>query len=147
MKKQTKSAVSFNRATHSLLQKWGWVQEMYAFTFSLHLMIPKQPVVIENFMAQPPYDNALSLEDDKPFFICHYTYTMEYESNETASWRFDKRAYTEQAPKIKDVSNLPVQLDNPLIHILMESMKEAMQSFQCWDFYADNLQSTSPQSC
>lgn len=46
---------------HTPPQKWGWVQEMYAFTISLWRVGVKKVDLILHFMAQPPWDSKLQV--------------------------------------------------------------------------------------
>lgn len=59
-------------------QAWGWVQEMYGFTFALWLGGIKHVDLFLHMMAQPPWDNKLNMAPNKPFYILHYTYGMDY---------------------------------------------------------------------
>ena len=42
-------------------QKWGWVQEMYAFTISLWRVGVKRVDLVLHLMAQPPWDSKLEV--------------------------------------------------------------------------------------
>lgn len=64
-----------------LLQKWGWVQEMYAFTVSLYVIGVRHVDLILHMMAQPPWDNRMSLGVGRPYYICHYTYGNDYSAD------------------------------------------------------------------
>lgn len=58
------------------VEKWGWIQEMYAFTLSMYKAGIKNIGLHLKMMSQPPYDSDL----DK-FYILHYTYGMDYDLN------------------------------------------------------------------
>jgi hypothetical protein len=57
---------------------WGWVQEMYGFTIALYLNGIKHTDLFLHMMAQPPWDTEMQLGPNKPFYIVHYTYGMDY---------------------------------------------------------------------
>lgn len=60
------------------LQKWGWVQEMYAFTISLYVIGVRHVDLILHMMAQPPWDNRMTLGVGRPYYILHYTYGNDF---------------------------------------------------------------------
>jgi hypothetical protein len=49
------------RASLAVPQKWGWVQEMYAFTIGLYNAGIKTVDLYLDLMAQPPWDTDYSL--------------------------------------------------------------------------------------
>ena len=57
---------------------WGWVQEMYGFTIALSLNGIKHADLFLHLMAQPPWDSTMDMAPNKPFYILHYTYGMDY---------------------------------------------------------------------
>lgn len=59
-------------------QVWGWVQEMYGFTIAAYLGGIKKVDLFLHMMAQPPWDTNLELGPNKPYYILHYTYGMDY---------------------------------------------------------------------
>lgn len=60
------------------LQKWGWVQEMYAFAISVYLIGVRHVDLALHLMAQPPWDARMELSANKPFYILHYTYGNDF---------------------------------------------------------------------
>lgn len=61
-----------------MLQKWGWVQEMYAFAISVYLIGVRHVDLVLHLMAQPPWDARMELSANKPFYILHYTYGNDF---------------------------------------------------------------------
>jgi hypothetical protein len=61
-----------------LSQKWGWVQEMYAFTISLFVIGVRHVDLILHMMAQPPWDTRMAMGPGRPYYILHYTYGNDY---------------------------------------------------------------------
>lgn len=59
-------------------QKWGWVQEMYAFTIALYVSGVRHVDLVLHLMAQPPWDNRMALGKGKPYYILHYTYGNDF---------------------------------------------------------------------
>jgi hypothetical protein len=64
-----------------LLQKWGWVQEMYAFTVSLFVIGVRHVDLILHMMAQPPWDSRMMMGVGRPYYILHYTYGNDYNAD------------------------------------------------------------------
>lgn len=56
-----------------LLQAWGWVQEMYAFTFASYNAGVRKIGLHLAMAGQPPYDSVV--EDH---YILHYTYGNDF---------------------------------------------------------------------
>jgi hypothetical protein len=64
-----------------LPQKWGWVQEMYAFTVSLFVIGVRHVDLILHMMAQPPWDSRMMMGAGRPYYILHYTYGNDYNAD------------------------------------------------------------------
>ena len=56
-----------------VLQEWGWIQEMYAFTISCYNAGVGPIDLYLEMMSQPPWDS-----DKNGYYILHYTYGMDY---------------------------------------------------------------------
>eukprot|EP00798_Chlamydomonas_sp_ICE-L_P005860 gene5860-6151_t len=58
----------------------------------------KEVDLLPHLMAQPPYDTSYEERANKPFYIIHYTYGLDYNKSGTmlpdkiGEWHFDKRA-------------------------------------------------------
>ena len=82
--------------------KWGWVQEMYAWSIASTQIDGEVPVynLKKEFMLQPPWDASLSAENGKKAYIIHYTYGNdfneggEFTPGKVGSWHWDKRDYS-----------------------------------------------------
>ena len=59
-------------------KKWGWVQEMYAFTIALYNAGVRRVDLALHMMSQPPWDTKMDLSPGKPYSILHYTYGCDY---------------------------------------------------------------------
>eukprot|EP01023_Acetabularia_acetabulum_P054425 TRINITY_DN6141_c1_g1_i2.p1 TRINITY_DN6141_c1_g1~~TRINITY_DN6141_c1_g1_i2.p1 ORF type:complete len:181 (-),score=41.77 TRINITY_DN6141_c1_g1_i2:60-602(-) len=121
-------------------KKWGWVQEMYAFTIAcfnngigtidLHL----------NLMAQPPFDDSYNNFDGKPYNILHFTYGMDYDLDgkftpgKYGDWRFDKRSYASKPPP-RHLGDPPKDMKNDLVRHLIKSINEVTDRIPNWDEY------------
>jgi len=88
---------------------FGWVVEMWAYSIAaaqvgvVHELAP-------HFMLQPPYDKTLRVGKTDAFII-HYTYGDDYDKNGVftpgvnqatqgkGGWHFDKRDFSQRAPK------------------------------------------------
>eukprot|EP00210_Caulerpa_lentillifera_P009269 g8834.t1 len=134
-------------------QSWGWVQEMYAFSIAVYLTLKKDWDYLEEFMAQPPFDELLTTRKGRDaFYLLHYTYSMELiqfdvrASDGKRTWNFDKRDFMENAPRISNVTNHSSTENTQLQTTLMSAFLEAMQSMDCWDQYAETLH-ISNHSC
>ncbi len=88
---------------------FGWAVEMWAYSIAaaqvgvVHELAP-------HFMLQPPYDKTLRVGKTDAFII-HYTYGDDYDKNGVftpgvnqatqgkGGWHFDKRDFSQRAPK------------------------------------------------
>ena len=57
-----------------MLQAWGWVLEMYAFTISCFMEGVPPAALHVKMMGQPPWDTQLA----DGYYLLHYTYGMDY---------------------------------------------------------------------
>lgn len=122
---------------------WGWVQEMYAFSFAVYLAGDHNTVSLHlDLMAQPPFDTLMHLDHhpDKPFYLLHYTYGMDYTlqgvftPGKFGEWRFDKRSYIGTPPP-RNLEQPPQGMKNDLVRFLINAINEASAAIPCWDEY------------
>ncbi|KAK9795215.1 hypothetical protein WJX73_002433 [Symbiochloris irregularis] len=87
-------------------EKLGWVREMYAFSVAVALqnvklellLPPKSPLI-----SQPPSDTVPGAAS-----MLHYTWgTMFLESNDSKTWEFDKRTFTDKSIET-ETPNIPM---------------------------------------
>jgi len=123
---------------------WGWVQEMYGFAIGAWLGGIKKFDLFLHLMAQPPWDTKLDMAVNKPFYILHYTYGMDYKltgeftPGKYGAWRFDKRSHGGK-PIPRHMGDPPEKMTNELVRTLINSFNEATDAIPCWDKYsADN---------
>ena len=57
-----------------MLQAWGWVLEMYAFTIACFMEGVPPAALHVKMMGQPPWDTKLA----DGYYLLHYTYGMDY---------------------------------------------------------------------
>jgi hypothetical protein len=81
-------------------QKWGWVQEMFAWSIaSTQIEPPVEYELIPELMLQPPWDSQLTAENGKEAYIIHFTYGNDFNEKgqftpgKIGFWHFDKRDY------------------------------------------------------
>jgi hypothetical protein len=138
-----------NKAAHD---KWGWVQEMYAFAISLWKAGVRHVDLHLQLASQPPWDTGLEMKPGKPFYILHYTYGMDYDLEGTftpgkyGAWRFDKRTYSSLPPP-RHLGAPPVGMKNDLVRALINGINEASDNLPCWDDYARTGRVTKPKDC
>ncbi|KAG2501810.1 hypothetical protein HYH03_000310 [Edaphochlamys debaryana] len=122
---------------------WGWVQEMYGFTIAAWLNGIKHVDLFLHMMAQPPWDQEMTMANGKPFYILHYTYGMDYKltgeftPGKFGEWRFDKRTYGSRPPP-RHLGDPPKNMHNDLVRALINSINEATAALPCWDSYAES---------
>eukprot|EP00879_Flechtneria_rotunda_P031166 GHRR01034020.1.p1 GENE.GHRR01034020.1~~GHRR01034020.1.p1 ORF type:complete len:303 (+),score=76.00 GHRR01034020.1:478-1386(+) len=120
-------------------QKWGWVQEMYAFTISLYVIGVRHVDLILHLMAQPPWDSKMTMGHNKSYYICHYTYGNDYSEDgrhtpgKYGFWRFDKRTYIKPPPR--HLGDPPEKMQNDMVRALIGHINEATENIPCWDAY------------
>uniref|UniRef100_A0A383W4V9 Apple domain-containing protein n=1 Tax=Tetradesmus obliquus TaxID=3088 RepID=A0A383W4V9_TETOB len=120
-------------------EKWGWVQEMYAFTVSLFVIGVRHVDLILHMMAQPPWDSRMAMGPGRPYYILHYTYGNDYnaEGKHTPGkfgfWRFDKRTYAKPPPR--RLGDPPDKMQNDMVRALISHINEATENIPCWDEY------------
>lgn len=116
-------------------EKWGWVQEMYAFTLSLYKAGIRHVDLHLKMMSQPPYDSKM-----EPFYLLHYTYGMDYTLDgkftpgKYGEWRFDKRSYSGRPPP-RHLGEPPKGMQNQLVRHLIHAINEATDAIPGWDEY------------
>jgi len=121
-------------------KKWGWVQEMYAFTITLYKIGIRHVDLALHLQAQPPWDSALQISPSKPYYILHYTYGCDYNMNgeftpgKYGYWRFDKRTYAQKPPP-RHLGAPPKGVKNDMVRKLIDSINEATANIECWDQY------------
>eukprot|EP00877_Chromochloris_zofingiensis_P001819 jgi/Chrzof1/11638/Cz06g03080.t1 len=120
--------------------KWGWVQEMYAFTIALYNIGVRHVDLKLNLMAQPPFDDQMQLSPGKPYYILHYTYGCDFDATgkftpgKFGFWRFDKRTYASMPPP-RHLGDPPPGTTNAMVKRLIASINEATEHIPCWDDY------------
>eukprot|EP00878_Enallax_costatus_P018039 GHUV01018967.1.p1 GENE.GHUV01018967.1~~GHUV01018967.1.p1 ORF type:complete len:389 (+),score=99.42 GHUV01018967.1:186-1352(+) len=123
--------------------KWGWVQEMYAFTISLYVIGVRHVDLVLHMMAQPPWDNRMTLGAGRPYYILHYTYGNDftadgkYTPGKFGFWRFDKRTYVKPPPR--RLGDPPEKMQNDMVRALISHINEATENIPCWDEYYKTL--------
>jgi hydroxyproline O-arabinosyltransferase len=122
-----------------VVQEWGWVMEMYAFTISL-FNAGIGPVGLHLELAsQPPWDTMMDYEGF-PYYILHYTYGMDYTltgeftPGKIGAWRFDKRSYVYKPPP-RNLPAPPLGMKNDLVRFLIKAINEASEKIPGWDKY------------
>jgi hypothetical protein len=121
---------------------WGWVQEMYGFTIALYNAGITHVDLFLHMMAQPPWDHKMEMAHEKPYYILHYTYGMDYKftgeftPGKYGEWRWDKRTYGQRPPP-RHLGMPPEKMTNLLTRRLIESINEASSAIPCWDEYAE----------
>jgi hypothetical protein len=124
----------------SASEKWGWVQEMYAFTICLWRVGVRRVDTFVHFMAQPPWDAKMALKG-KPYYILHYTYGNDYDLDGAFTpgvygrWRFDKRTYAAKPPP-RHLGDPPKGMKNDMVRALVSMVNAATAGIPCWDEYA-----------
>eukprot|EP00775_Hariotina_reticulata_P010145 gene10145-10303_t len=120
--------------------KWGWVQEMYAFTISLYIHGVRHVDLILH----------MELSRDKPYYILHYTYGNDYTLDgkhtpgKYGAWRFDKRTYANKPPP-RRLGDPPPLMHNDMVRALISHINEASENIPCWDEYYDT--GVKPVNC
>eukprot|EP00798_Chlamydomonas_sp_ICE-L_P005855 gene5855-6147_t len=65
----------------------------------------KDVVIVDDLMAQPPYQTALEFKKGSPYYLIHYTYGLDYNKSgvmlprTVGEWHFDKRAQATPIPR------------------------------------------------
>lgn len=109
---------------------WGWVLEMYGYTFAA-FNAGVRHTLHKEFMAQPPWDKEIH-----DFIILHYTYGCDYTKDgdftpgKVGQWRFDKRRFSSRYPP-KTYPPAPVKVP-PLTKKLIEIIMEAANAIPGW---------------
>eukprot|EP00899_Mesostigma_viride_P024597 jgi/Mesvir1/5321/Mv25551-RA.1 len=111
--------------------EWGWMQEMYAYSFAAHLVGLKH-ALRPDFQCQPPFDYDCDLH-----YILHYTYgdfmrangTLTEELKADVAWAFNKRKFRFHISK-----NIPQPPEGspPSVSKLVGLLNEATSSLPNW---------------
>ena len=143
------------------VEKWGWVQEMYAFSMAMYqaglpvtllpdLMVRIAPHTCGTplsfdslshtrllfvLQAQPPWD-----WDARRYTLLHYTYGMDYTlegvftPGKVGQWHWDKRDFRKPIPQ--NMEGPPEGTQNELVKELISRLNEATRAIPMWDVYA-----------
>jgi len=82
------------------VEKWGWIQEMYAFTLAMYSAGVHPVSLLPDLMAQPPWD-----WDTSRYTLLHYTYGLDYTlagvftPGVVGEWHWDKRDFPGPIPR------------------------------------------------
>ncbi len=112
---------------------------MYAFTISLYAIGVRKVRLVLHMMAQPPWDDRMSLRKGLPYAILHYTYGNDYDASgrhtpgKFGFWRFDKRTYIKPPPR--RLGDPPDGMRNDMVRALVDAVNEATLNIPCWDEY------------
>lgn len=123
-----------------MVQEWGWVMEMYAFTISLYNSGIGPVSLHLELASQPPWDATMSVNGHN-YHILHYTYGMDYTlageftPGVFGQWRFDKRSYASKPPP-RNLAHPPAGMKNDLVRFLIKAINEATDNIPGWDEYS-----------
>jgi hypothetical protein len=121
-------------------KKWGWVQEMYAWSIASALdeAGPVEYSLHPELMLQPPWDETLqSSENGKDAYIIHYTYGFdfndqgEFTPGKIGSWHWDKRDFIERYPP-KDFPMPPEGCTNEAVKYVVRAVNEVAAALPGW---------------
>jgi hypothetical protein len=100
--------VEFGESNEVVKRVFGWVRDMYAWSFAAAAVRPKlefelPPVPFQKLMIQPPADIAIGQSS-----VMHYTWGAIISNKEDHEvWRFDKREYLGSWDSLKKIEPLP----------------------------------------
>ena len=101
------------------VEKWGWIQEMYAFTLAMYSAGVHPVSLLPDLMAQPPWD-----WDTSRYTLLHYTYGLDYTlagvftPGVVGEWHWDKRDFPGPIPR--NMQGPPEGTQNDLTKELIE---------------------------
>ncbi len=100
--------VELGETSETVKKVFGWVRDMYAWSFAAAAVRPKlefelPPVPFQKLMIQPPADITIGQAS-----LMHYTWgtTIKNSKNEKV-WSFDKRSYTGTSSKLIKIPPMP----------------------------------------
>ena len=100
--------VELGETSETVKKVFGWVRDMYAWSFAAAAVRPKlefelPPVPFQKLMIQPPADITIGQAS-----LMHYTWgtTIKNSKNEQV-WSFDKRSYTGTSSKLIKIPPMP----------------------------------------
>lgn len=115
------------------VEKWGWIQEMYAFTLAMYSAGVHPVSLLPDLMAQPPWD-----WDTSRYTLLHYTYGLDYTlegvftPGVVGDWHWDKRDF--RGPIPRNMQGPPEGTQNDLTRELIKRVRiEIISNPHCPD--------------